>query len=156
MPSRHVRDRPCRQRRLICPTTSPSSALRAAEADLDGLLVLLGRAGGVFTASATLCLAQLLGQCFWGHWRWSDRRSFSENLAAVSRAGARFGVIRTKTLGAVPRTEQAVWGVGSAGKPRAPTQEPAHRICLRLQLFSVFHIDNVVRTKKNHHHHHHP
>ena len=35
-------------------------------------------------------------------------------------------------------TEQAVWGVGSAGKPRAPTQEPAHRICLRPQLFSEF------------------
>ena len=76
------------------------------------------------------------------------RRSFSENLAAVSRAGARFGVIRTKTLGAVPMTEQAVWGVGSGGKPRAPTQKPAHRICLRLQLFSDSHIDNVVRTKK--------
>ena len=36
----------------------------------------------------------------------------------------------------------SVWkdsGLGSsAGKPRAPTQEPAHRICLRLQLFSEF------------------
>ena len=37
---------------------------------------------------------------------------------------------------AVPMTEQAVWGVGSAWKPRAPTQEPVHRDCLRLQLFS--------------------
>ena len=56
------------------------------------------------------------------------RRSFPENLAAVS--------------------EQAVWGVGSAGKPRAPTQEPVLRTCLRLQLFSDSHIDNVVRMKK--------
>ena len=38
-------------------------------------------------------------------------------------------MIRTKTLGAVPMTEQAVWGVGSAGKPRAMT---------RPQLFSEF------------------
>ena len=31
---------------------------------------------------------------------------------------------RTRTLGAVPMTEQAVWGVRSAGKPRAPSQRP--------------------------------
>ena len=29
-----------------------------------------------------------------------------------------------KTPGAVPTTEQAVWGVGSARKPRAPSQKP--------------------------------
>ena len=34
-----------------------------------------------------------------------------------------------KTLGAVPMTEQAVWGVGSAGKPRAPSQRPVPRDC---------------------------
>ena len=29
-----------------------------------------------------------------------------------------------ETPGAVPMTEQAVWGVGSARKPRAPSQKP--------------------------------
>ena len=52
------------------------------------------------------------------------QEEFDEDHAkrAAARKPTRFGVIRTKTLGAVPMTEQAVWGVGSAWKPRAPTQ----------------------------------
>ena len=55
---------------------------------------------------------------------------------------------RTKTLGAVPMTEQAVWGVGSAGKPRAPSQRPVPRDSATP---TVSVTDNV-GGGKNHHH----
>ena len=63
----------------------------------------------------------------WGVSRFDDHHGFHPHQLVLDG-----------TLGAVPMTEQAVWGVGSAGKPRAPTQEPAHRNCLRLQLFPEF------------------
>ena len=68
----------------------------------------------------------------------AHRPRWRRGISPFRLEGQRFGVIRTKTLGAVPMTEQAVWGVGSAWKPRAPTPKPAHRNCLRLQLFSEF------------------
>ena len=59
------------------------------------------------------------------------RPRWRRGISPFRLEGQRFGVTRTKTLGAVPRTEQAVWGVGSARKPWAPSQKPAHRNCLR-------------------------
>ena len=59
------------------------------------------------------------------------RPRWRRGISPFRLEGQRFGVTRTKTLGAVPWTEQAVWGVGSARKPRAPSQKPAHRNCLR-------------------------
>ena len=56
---------------------------------------------------------------------------------------------RTKTLGAVPMTEQAVWGVGSAGKPRAPSQRPVPGDSATP---TVSVTDNVGRAKKKKHH----
>ena len=56
---------------------------------------------------------------------------------------------RTKTLGAVPMTEQAVLGVGSAGKPRAPSQRPVPRDSATP---TVSVTDNVGRAKKKNPH----
>ena len=52
--------------------------------------------------AADRVISMVLGSCLLRSWQ------------PLSRVVARFGVIRTKTLGAVPMTEQAVWGVGSA------------------------------------------
>ena len=49
-----------------------------------------------------------------------------------------------------------VWSVGSARKPRAPTQEPVLRDCSRPQLFSEFSPTMSDAQKKKKHHHHHP
>ena len=75
-----------------------------------------------------------------------------------------------ETPGAVPMTEQAVWGVGSAGKPRAPSQKPVLSglavasdpigfwegvgpdCAVATPLLPV--TDNVGRAKKKKHHHH--
>ena len=77
------------------------------------------------------------------------RPRWRRGISSFHLEGQRFGVTRTKTLGAVPRTEQAVWGVGSARKPRAPSQNrPIAIACDRRNCFQRSPTMSFARKKR--------
>ena len=88
---------------------------------------------------------QLCGACRHRHGACSCEQVRGQAPQTIEKTPMSVTMRRTKTLGAVPMTEQAVWGVGSAGKPRAPSQRQVPR---NSATPTVSVTDNVGRAKK--------